>query len=135
MLESWDFPRHHGSPEAQADVQLRADWPATGNIDPIDDKPPTAPGPVGREQLCPIQVPKSSSIERVPPRIRRRRRFAMIGPRSGPRRSGLKSSRNRSEEHTSELQSHSDLVCRLLLEKKNAQYSQRRRRATHQGEN
>src|SRR5437588_9713656 len=27
--------------------------------------------------------------------------------------------RQRSEEHTSELQSHSDLVCRLLLEKKN----------------
>src|SRR5260221_4502640 len=27
--------------------------------------------------------------------------------------------RIRSEEHTSELQSHSDLVCRLLLEKKN----------------
>src|SRR5438034_2847121 len=27
-------------------------------------------------------------------------------------------SSNRSEEHTSELQSHSDLVCRLLLEKK-----------------
>src|SRR5437588_7536925 len=26
--------------------------------------------------------------------------------------------RDRSEEHTSELQSHSDLVCRLLLEKK-----------------
>src|SRR5438034_6422162 len=28
-------------------------------------------------------------------------------------------STGRSEEHTSELQSHSDLVCRLLLEKKN----------------
>src|SRR5260221_5082997 len=28
---------------------------------------------------------------------------------------------HRSEEHTSELQSHSDLVCRLLLEKKNRQ--------------
>src|SRR5437588_11677387 len=27
----------------------------------------------------------------------------------------------RSEEHTSELQSHSDLVCRLLLEKENTQ--------------
>src|SRR5437588_3520406 len=27
--------------------------------------------------------------------------------------------KSRSEEHTSELQSHSDLVCRLLLEKKN----------------
>src|SRR5947207_12437924 len=34
--------------------------------------------------------------------------------RAGPRRS-------RSEEHTSELQSHSDLVCRLLLEKKKNQ--------------
>src|SRR5215211_2178190 len=32
-------------------------------------------------------------------------------PRRRPRR-------RRSEEHTSELQSHSDLVCRLLLEKK-----------------
>ena len=30
----------------------------------------------------------------------------------------------RSEEHTSELQSHSDLVCRLLLEKKNRMYKQ-----------
>src|SRR3954449_4466557 len=29
----------------------------------------------------------------------------------------------RSEEHTSELQSHSHLVCRLLLEKKNNQLS------------
>src|SRR5260221_947488 len=28
----------------------------------------------------------------------------------------------RSEEHTSELQSHSDLVCRLLLEKKKSHY-------------
>src|SRR5438132_9572507 len=32
-----------------------------------------------------------------------------------PRRRSI---RRRSEEHTSELQSHSDLVCRLLLEKK-----------------
>src|SRR5438034_4957970 len=31
----------------------------------------------------------------------------------------LRRASNRSEEHTSELQSHSDLVCRLLLEKKN----------------
>src|SRR5215204_2850914 len=33
-----------------------------------------------------------------------------LGPQAG--------ARHRSEEHTSELQSHSDLVCRLLLEKK-----------------
>src|SRR5438034_6690956 len=31
----------------------------------------------------------------------------------------------RSEEHTSELQSHSDLVCRLLLEKKKKKRTQR----------
>src|SRR5260221_10734163 len=31
---------------------------------------------------------------------------------------GLSTGALRSEEHTSELQSHSDLVCRLLLEKK-----------------
>ena len=30
--------------------------------------------------------------------------------------------RKRSEEHTSELHSHSDLVCRLLLEKKNKKH-------------
>src|SRR5438034_8841506 len=33
----------------------------------------------------------------------------------------------RSEEHTSELQSHSDLVCRLLLEKKKDNDDTRRR--------
>src|SRR5437773_7588331 len=32
----------------------------------------------------------------------------------------------RSEEHTSELQSHHDLVCRLLLEKKNSRLSRAR---------
>src|SRR5438034_7560738 len=41
-----------------------------------------------------------------------RRRRAHQGQRIGHARA------NRSEEHTSELQSHSDLVCRLLLEKK-----------------
>src|SRR5947207_6729041 len=33
-------------------------------------------------------------------------------------RTSARAGRERSEEHTSELQSHSDLVCRLLLEKK-----------------
>src|SRR5947207_4628105 len=33
---------------------------------------------------------------------------------------------HRSEEHTSELQSHSDLVCRLLLEKKNKKNEKKR---------
>src|SRR5947207_12101319 len=40
--------------------------------------------------------------------------------RGAPKNSGqdATTSSRRSEEHTSELQSHSDLVCRLLLEKK-----------------
>src|SRR5260221_3955527 len=38
-----------------------------------------------------------------------------------------KRARLRSEEHTSELQSHSDLVCRLLLEKKKTTRSIQRR--------
>src|SRR5438034_3173380 len=37
----------------------------------------------------------------------------------------------RSEEHTSELQSHSDLVCRLLLEKKKKQQHNSSNRTTH----
>src|SRR2546430_11473913 len=54
--------------------------------------------------------------------IRRRACFVGRGPRSAP---GGRASRrsaalcSRSEEHTSELQSQSNLVCRLLLEKKN----------------
>src|SRR5438132_3040115 len=38
--------------------------------------------------------------------------------RGGRRREHRQDLEDRSEEHTSELQSHSDLVCRLLLEKK-----------------
>src|SRR5437588_3272250 len=39
-------------------------------------------------------------------------------PASAPGPAGAAAAVPRSEEHTSELQSHSDLVCRLLLEKK-----------------
>src|SRR5260221_10545379 len=51
---------------------------------------------------------------------------AMAPPGAGPRDNGdliasRRAARSRSEEHTSELQSHSDLVCRLLLEKKKKQ--------------
>src|SRR5438132_11227240 len=52
-------------------------------------------------------------------RRRRRRRRAPRGSRMPSKRAaGSRSTTERSEEHTSELQSHSDLVCRLLLEKK-----------------
>src|SRR2546430_8336303 len=39
--------------------------------------------------------------------------------------------RQRSEEHTSELQSQSNLVCRLLLEKKNSSATRTRTSASH----
>src|SRR2546430_12865632 len=39
--------------------------------------------------------------------------------------------KQRSEEHTSELQSQSNLVCRLLLEKKKNNHSDRQRRAVN----
>src|SRR2546430_6985923 len=50
----------------------------------------------------PISVPKGVAVVVVPPRVQ-----TAISP-----------SVHRSEEHTSELQSQSNLVCRLLLEKK-----------------
>src|SRR5438034_7330400 len=54
----------------------------------------------------------------------------IIGSRDAERARGKAAelreiTKKRSEEHTSELQSHSDLVCRLLLEKK------KRRRESH----
>src|SRR5437588_2175516 len=39
--------------------------------------------------------------------------------------------RSRSEEHTSELQSHSDLVCRLLLEKKKKKKRKKKTKGTN----
>src|SRR5690349_22834117 len=57
-----------------------------------------------------------------------RLRFAANGAPIQLRRKGRLSSgptpRDRSEEHTSELQSRRDLVCRLLLEKKKKQKKQ-----------
>src|SRR5256886_6697156 len=52
----------------------------------------------------------------------------VAGPQAVPereRRAELAGHDNRSEEHTSELQSQSNLVCRLLLEKKKHPFSRR----------
>src|SRR2546430_3264589 len=50
-------------------------------------------------------------------------RFRRLSSRRAPPSSAKE--RERSEEHTSELQSQSNLVCRLLLEKKKLQRSRR----------
>src|SRR5438034_3444505 len=47
--------------------------------------------------------------------------------RTHPRSPGT----TRSEEHTSELQSHSDLVCRLLLEKKKTNTTDNKEQVMH----
>src|SRR5438132_10657489 len=59
------------------------------------------------EPRRPRAAPRDGPSSNRPARARPARRWP--GPTKGWRRS---------EEHTSELQSHSDLVCRLLLEKK-----------------
>src|SRR5690242_21260118 len=56
-------------------------------------------------------------LEEWAPRRSRRRRFGQLGPEEASMSSAA-SEATRSEEHTSELQSHVNLVCRLLLEKK-----------------
>src|SRR5438132_10912373 len=52
------------------------------------------------------------------PRLQNSRRCEFDRRRTGTKECIENLSIPRSEEHTSELQSHSDLVCRLLLEKK-----------------
>src|SRR2546427_4374984 len=61
-------------------------------------------------------VLSQSSTATAPPRRRRRSSTSSWAP-SHPAFCST-GSRSRSEEHTSELQSQSNLVCRLLLEKK-----------------
>src|SRR5438270_9558684 len=57
---------------------------------------------------------------------RRRHLYQSGGRRGGPCRQGGGRHPGRSEEHTSELQSQSNLVCRLLLEKKNKKRNNKR---------
>src|SRR5438132_7207776 len=63
--------------------------------------------------------PYTTLFRSTPPT--RRARSSATAARAGPEGAAgppRPRARRRSEEHTSELQSHSDLVCRLLLEKK-----------------
>src|SRR5690606_41840017 len=81
-------------------------------------------------------VPTSRSSAGCRPLSMARRRPALASPsrtpastpprsKPAPRkpRPAISSTAARSEEHTSELQSRENLVCRLLLEKKNIEYS------------
>src|SRR5260370_12748165 len=65
---------------------------------------------------------------------RREQRGGLREPRRGSRRAGILAGA-RSEEHTSELQSHLNIVCRLLLEKKKNHESLRRWQTTQIAQN
>src|SRR5690606_41884329 len=70
----------------------------------------------GRAALVGLSKPRDKTFRGLP--LDRRLADAGEEPRCGLRVIDLESGR-RSEEHTSELQSRENLVCRLLLEKKN----------------
>src|SRR5207248_4199789 len=72
--------------------------------------------PISRACEPPKLAHGLARTDRQEGRARAHKRLAHARPRTP--RSGRQDARNRSEEHTSELQSPYDLVCRLLLEKK-----------------
>src|SRR5437773_272670 len=69
---------------------------------------PLEAGYIGLVMSVPTRPSCDEMLTIEPPPARRMAGMAALLPRN-----------TRSEEHTSELQSHHDLVCRLLLEKKN----------------
>src|SRR5207237_3990700 len=83
--------------------------------------PPTQPSPLSLHDALPICA---GADVREAARRHRRAGAAQFRPEGRPdgglrgRRALRRRQGHRSEEHTSELQSHLNLVCRLLLEKK-----------------
>src|SRR5260221_14682798 len=98
-------------------------------IHPSDGLPSSAPS----KPLLALIV---ASPTLVTGRISRTRSWLRLEIGSTPRRSRSTKSTcctgARSEEHTSELQSHSDLVCRLLLEKKKKRFYNQRKTVMQQ---
>src|SRR2546427_8837912 len=83
--------------------------------------------PVGHSRLQPLQDTQRSSVSYISSDVKApgpswpesARRSELARPRVRCRSSPVaRKDGHRSEEHTSELQSQSNLVCRLLLEKK-----------------
>src|SRR2546430_5367098 len=90
----------------------------------FNDTAPTEIYTLSLHDALPISVGESEEGDRTAPAIivlhgvPRPRPPARAVPRAEPARSTGPPACLRSEEHTSELQSQSNLVCRLLLEKK-----------------
>src|SRR5699024_12459754 len=85
---------------------------------PASPHPPFSPL-VPLRQPTPTLFPYTTLFRSRPPAHRHRGRLLRHRHRRGGRRDLRERLLPRSEEHTSELQSRFELVCRLLLEKKN----------------
>src|SRR5260221_2808444 len=83
----------------------------------------TKPGTSGSNPCCTLRLPVAESVASVLPwkALSMTTIPGLSTPLPWPYRRASLIAASRSEEHTSELQSHSDLVCRLLLEKKKNQ--------------
>src|SRR5699024_11300364 len=96
---------------------------------PFQSPPPPVPDPLSLHDALPIYRGRRSGdrSERGGREGRRPRGDRSRGPRpsSVPERSFAPVDAARLEEHTSELQSRFDLVCRLLLEKKKKERTHR----------
>src|SRR5262249_58986560 len=98
--------------------------------------PPPAPSPLSLHDALPISCRRRRGDPRRPssrgpgargwPRVRGSDPPPPAPAPWPPRASGGPRAASRSEEHTSELQSLTNLVCRLLLEKKNNSTHQHR---------
>src|SRR5256885_10870462 len=93
-------------------TRLQGDW----SSDVCSSDLPSSRGRPSAHCLMPTMRPITSSSCSAPPSPKWAATTTMTGPWSSPRPCA------RSEEHTSELQSPCNLVCRLLLEKKNRSY-------------
>src|SRR5437773_4248489 len=89
---------------------------------PIHSRRPSPPS-LSLHDALPISSSRSKSQSRTcPSSLFRTSSFTGPVPSgAGTPNDDVLKSDDRSEEHTSELQSHHDLVCRLLLEKKKTQ--------------
>src|SRR5690606_7583407 len=66
-----------------------------------------------------LRDPPAARVHCLPPPLHDDRDLEPLGGQAVRRRRAVQPREGRSEEHTSELQSRENLVCRLLLEKKN----------------
>src|SRR2546428_6459875 len=95
-------------------------------LPPLDEVPQGADAPAGREALADggrhVRLTLDDRITQRPPTSESGGDSGGVGAAGAVRvrrvELGTGCTYSRSEEHTSELQSRSDLVCRLLLEKK-----------------